>query len=204
MGLGCCEDALRRGTRVFATRPRGTVSTWATGGHGGFGHPDEALVYYRKALELDPLRVIYHIQLAMLARRSAAPGGSACRPPTRNRHRPTVSKAHLLLGLLELNAGHLDAASAAMEREPAEYYRLEGQAIVAFANKRLAESDAALGRLIAAHHDTAAVQIAQAYAYRGERAKAFDWLDRAVMQRDPGLVYFKTDPLFAGLRGDPL
>ena len=57
-------------------------------------------------------------------------------------------------------------------------------------------------RLIEAHHDTAAVQIAQAYAYRGERAKAFDWLDRAVVQRDPGLINLKTDPLFAGLRGD--
>ena len=166
------------------------------------GHPDEALVYYRKALELDPLRVIYHIQLAMLLDGLRRPGEARAAAETAIAISPTVSKAHLLLGLLELNAGHLDAASAAMEREPAEYYRLEGQAIVAFANKRLAESDAALGRLIAAHHDTAAVQIAQAYAYRGERAKAFDWLDRAVMQRDPGLVYFKTDPLFAGLRGD--
>jgi hypothetical protein len=89
-----------------------------------------------------------------------------------------------------------------MEREPAEYYRLEGQAIVAFAKKRAAESDAALARLIEAHHDTAAVQIAQAYAYRGERAKAFDWMDRAVVQRDPGLINVKTDPFFAGLRGD--
>jgi hypothetical protein len=67
----------------------------------------------------------------------------------------------------------------------------------------MAESDAALRQLIEAHHDTAAVQIAQAYAYRGERAKAFDWLDRAVVQRDPGLINLKTDPLFAGLRGDP-
>ena len=111
---------------------------------------------------------------------------------------PTVSKAHLLLGLLELDAGHLDAASAAMEREPGDYYRLEGQAIVAFADKQIGESDAALGRLIEAHHGTAAVQIAQAYAFRGERAKAFDWLDRAVVQRDPGLINIKTDPLFAG------
>jgi hypothetical protein len=46
------------------------------------------------------------------------------------------------------------------------------------------------------------VQIAQAYACRGERAKAFDWLDRAVAQRDPGLINLKTDSLFAGLRGE--
>jgi serine/threonine-protein kinase len=166
------------------------------------GHSDEALVYYHKALELDPLRVIYHIQLAMLLDGLRRPEEARAAAETAIAISPTVSKAHLLLGLLELNAGHLDAASAAMEREPAEYYRLEGQAIVAFANKRLAESDAALGRLIEAHRDIAAVQIAQAYAYRGDRAKAFDWLDRAVAQRDPGLINFKTDPLFAGLRGD--
>jgi TolB-like protein len=167
-----------------------------------FGHPDEALVYCRKGLELDPLRVIYHIQLAMLLDGLRRPQEARAAAETAIAISPTVSKAHLLLGLLELNEGHLDAASAAMEREPGEYYRLEGQAIVAFANKRPAESDAALGRLIEAYHDTAAVQIAQAYAYRGERAKAFDWLDRAVAQRDPGLINLKTDPLFAGLRGD--
>jgi TolB-like protein len=166
------------------------------------GRPDEALVYFRKGLELDPLRVIYHIQLAMLLDSLRRPEEARAAAETAIAISPTVSKAHLLLGLLELNAGHLDAASAAMEREPAEYYRLEGQAIVAFANKRLPESDAALGRLIEAHHDTAAVQIAQAYAFRGERAKAFDWLDRAAVQRDPGLININTDPLFAGLRGD--
>jgi TolB-like protein len=166
------------------------------------GHPDEALVYYHKGLELDPLRVIYHVQLAMLLDGLGRADEARAAAETAIAISPTVSKAHLLLGLLELNAGHLDAASAAMGREPAEYYRLEGQAIVAFASKHIVESDAALGRLIEAHHDTAAVQIAQAYAYRGEGAKAFDWLDRAVVQRDPGLINLKTDPLFARLRGD--
>ena len=47
------------------------------------------------------------------------------------------------------------------------------------------------------------IVIGIADAYRGERAKAFDWLDRAVVLRDPGLINIKTDPLFAGLRGEP-
>src|SRR5215468_1786210 len=38
--------------------------------------------------------------------------------------------------------------------------------------------------------------------YFGERNKALDGLDRAVLQRDPGIVNVKTDPLFAGLRGE--
>jgi TolB-like protein/Tfp pilus assembly protein PilF len=166
------------------------------------GRPDEALVYYHKALELDPLRVGYYVQLAMLLDGLGRPDEARAAAQTAIAISPTVSKAHLLLGLFELNSGHLDAASAEMERESGDYYRLEGRAIVAFANKRMAESDAALAQLIEAFHDGAAVQIAQAYAYRGERAKALDWLDRAVIQRDPGLINIKTDPLFAGLRGD--
>ena len=166
------------------------------------GHPDEALVYCRKALELDPLRVGYHVQLAMLLDALGRPDEARNTAETAIAISPTVSKAHLLIGLIELNSGHLEAASAAMEREPGEYYRLEGQAIVAFATKRVAESDAALTRLIETYQDTAAVQIAQAYAYRGERAKALDWVERAAVQRDPGIINIKTDPMFAGLRED--
>jgi len=166
------------------------------------GHPAEALDYFHKGLELDPLHVLYHVQLAMLLYAVGRPGEARAAAESAIAISPTVSKAHLLVGLLELSAGHVDAASAAMEREPAEYYRLEGQAIVAFASKRMAESDAILRRLIEAHQDTAAVQIAQVYAYRGERNEALDWLDRAVLQRDPGIVNVQTDPMFAGLRGD--
>jgi TolB-like protein/Tfp pilus assembly protein PilF len=188
---------------ILAVAPRDSEALFRRGQLArALGHPDEALVYCRRGLELDPLRVIYHVQLAMLLNGLGRPDEARAAAETAIAISPTVSKAHLLLGLLELNAGHLDAAGAAMEREAAEYYRLEGQSIVAFANKRRAESDALLARLIEAHHATAAVQIAQVYAYRGERAKAFDWMDRAVVQRDPGLINVKTDPLFAGLRGD--
>ena len=189
---------------ALASAPRDPDALARLGGlERALGHPDQALVYFRKALELDPLRVGYRVQLAMLLDALGRPGEARAAAETAIAISPTVSKAHLLLGLLALNSGHLDAASAAMEREPGEYYRLEGQAIVAFAAKRMAESDAALARLIEAYHETAAVQIAQAYAYRGERAKALDWIDRAAVQRDPGIVNIKTDPMFAGLRGDP-
>jgi len=188
----------------LASAPRDPDALFRRGGLArALGHPDDALVYFRKALEFDPLRVGYHVQLAMLLDGLGRPEDARTAAATAIAISLTVSKAHLLIGLLELNSGHLDAASAAIEREPGEYYRLEGQAIVAFARKRTAESDAALARLIEAYHGTAAVQIAQAYAYRGERTKALEWVDRAADQRDPGIINIKTDPMFAGLRGDP-
>ena len=75
--------------------------------------------------------------------------------------------------------------------------------MVAFAQKRKEESNAALAKLISSYQDNAGVQIAQAYAYRAERDKAFEWLERSIAQKDPGMVNLKTDPLLANLRSDP-
>ena len=105
--------------------------------------------------------------------------------------------------MLGLDGGYIDAASAAIERESGEYYRLEGRAIVALAKHRSADSEAAHSQLIEKYHATSAIQIAQVYAYRGERAKAFEWLERAFDQQDPGIVNVMTAPLFASLHGDP-
>ena len=51
--------------------------------------------------------------------------------------------------------------------------------------------------------DTAAYQVAEAYAYRGEKDQAFEWLERARRQRDPGLASLRRDPLLANMREDP-
>jgi hypothetical protein len=47
-----------------------------------------------------------------------------------------------------------------------------------------------------------AYQIAEAYAFRGESGKAFEWLESAYKQRDPGLTQIKNDPLLKILRRD--
>jgi hypothetical protein len=47
------------------------------------------------------------------------------------------------------------------------------------------------------------IQVAEIYAYRGDRDKAFEWLDRAYRQRDGGLSGMKGDPLLLNLEHDP-
>ena len=110
---------------------------------------------------------------------------------------------HLVLALLDLAQGHHDAARVEIEQEPAEWYRLQGQAILADAEGRTADADAALKLLIDRHAADSAVQIAQAYALRNDRDRAFEWLDRGYEQRDAGLVFFQTDPLLKNLQADP-
>jgi serine/threonine-protein kinase len=65
------------------------------------------------------------------------------------------------------------------------------------------ESQQALDELINTQAAAGAYQIAEVYAWRGEKDQAFLWLDRAYAQRDGGLVELKTDWLLASLRPDP-
>ena len=60
-----------------------------------------------------------------------------------------------------------------------------------------------LRELIGKHADSAAFQIAGAYAYLGNAEQAFNWLERADTQRDPGLVEIKAEILLRNIYGDP-
>jgi hypothetical protein len=51
---------------------------------------------------------------------------------------------------------------------------------------RSSEYDKHLRELVAEHQNHAAREIAQVYAWRDEKDKAFEWLDRAYAQRDIG------------------
>jgi hypothetical protein len=44
--------------------------------------------------------------------------------------------------------------------------------------------------------------VAEAYAFRNQPDEAFQWLDRAYVQRNDGLIELKTDPLLNNLRHD--
>jgi TolB-like protein len=166
------------------------------------GHMDQALGYFRESLQLDPLSVMGHVQLSMLLDAMRRPADARAAAEAALAINPRATKANLLIALYDLEAGHTDAANAVIEKETGDWYKLEGRAILAFAAKRIADSNAALKQLIDENKDTAAMQVAEVYAYRGERDKAFEWLDRAFTQRDPGIVNVKTDPLLAKLHSD--
>jgi serine/threonine-protein kinase len=47
-----------------------------------------------------------------------------------------------------------------------------------------------------------AYQIAEVYAWRGEKDKAFEWLQVSLDNHDTGLLSLMIDPLVQGLRHD--
>jgi tetratricopeptide (TPR) repeat protein len=167
------------------------------------GRVQESIDFYNRAIALDPLRANFHLALGYelyLASRFDEARESLRRAQELN---PQLSSLHLTLGKTFLAQDQPLQAVAEMQKESGDWEKSSGEALAYYAVGRRQDSDAALRKLIAAHHDDGAYQIAEVYAYRGETDKAFEWLDRAYRQHDPGTQDLKTGLLMKSLRQDP-
>jgi hypothetical protein len=99
--------------------------------------------------------------------------------------------------------GKFEEAAVAAQKDAADWARLLIVSCARWGQKRVSDSDAALGELIAKVGETGAYQIAEVYAYRNDKDHAFEWLERARRQRDAGLPGLRTDTLLANLHNDP-
>jgi adenylate cyclase len=111
-----------------------------------------------------------------------------------------VTQAYLALNLWA--QGRDEAALAEALETPDEFWRIYALAIIHYGAGRRSESDASLRDLIAKYAESAAYQIAEVHAARGESDHAFVWLERAYTQRDLGLSQMKTRPLLRSLHDD--
>jgi TolB-like protein/Flp pilus assembly protein TadD len=106
------------------------------------------------------------------------------------------------LGEALMFSGDLDAALAEMQREPHDTMRRLGLSFVYAAQGRRKEAQRLLEEVGREHPDFAS-PVAAGYARLGKFDEAFEWLDRALRERDGGVLEVRTGPLFQPLRKDP-
>jgi len=170
----------------------------------GYGNLDRAIGLLKRAVALDPLNTDSRIFL------SGALSSAGRVPEAYAELRDVLAfnpDASLVKGFMAtMFAVHnyrLSEALALANDEPAEWSRMAAQALVLWALKRTPEADAALNRLIEAHGNIAAFQVAEIYAFRHDPDKAFEWLERAYRQHDGGIGWVKTDDALLSLHDDP-
>lgn len=115
---------------------------------------------------------------------------------------PDLAGAHSQIGVALLLQGDPAGALTAMQKESNEGWRLIGLPMAWHALGDSSKYDAALAELIRNFGEHAAYNIAYVLAFRGEIDRAFEWLDKAVAVRDPGLPEISVNPLFANLHED--
>jgi adenylate cyclase len=158
---------------------------------------------YREAVALDPVNPLARSNLAFnlaITRNFDEAEAEYGRVAELN---PAAPWAHAGLGISFLLQGKFEEAALATQEDSAEWARLVIVGMARWSQKRTPESDAALARLIETSADTAAYQIAEVYAYRGEKDRAFEWLERARRQRDSGFGVFRSDLFVTNLQKDP-
>jgi TolB-like protein/Tfp pilus assembly protein PilF/predicted Ser/Thr protein kinase len=182
-----------------ATVVGGAASLAAT-----LGRFDEALRLDRRAVELDPLSIQAHAVLSSHALYAGLLDDAEAASRKVLELNPDFPGAHVKLGRLDLARSNPEKALAEMEQVPeTSSWRRFGLALVYHALGRKQEADAALDAYIDQYKENWAFQVAEVYAFRGEKDKAFEWLERAYAQRDPGLSQMKGDPLLKSLESDP-
>jgi TolB-like protein len=113
---------------------------------------------------------------------------------------PNSTHAQYLLAELELLEHQPERALADFRQNTLEDFRLLGQAKAEYSLGHVDVSQRILEQLIAGK--SGPWEIAGVYAWRGEKDKAFEWLERAYKERDAGLTWLKIDTNFRSLHGD--
>src|ERR1044071_9031113 len=167
------------------------------------GNDGRAIELYRKAVELDPVNAQSRSYLAFALARSKQFAEARAEYARVVELNPSAPWAHAGLGLAYLLQNKFEEAATEAQPDAGDWARLLIVSCARWAQKRVQESDAALNELIKNEAELAAFQIAEAYAYRGDKDKPFEWLERARRQRDPGLGGLQKDPLLENLHNDP-
>jgi TolB-like protein/DNA-binding winged helix-turn-helix (wHTH) protein/Flp pilus assembly protein TadD len=167
------------------------------------GRLPEAIAAVRKAIELDPLSSLaWHTNgLYLIFNQDYPAAHEALRRALEIQ--PDSVVALNAFGMLQLLEGNAAEALLTFRKNSFDGFRLAGVAMAEHTLGHVEESQQALGELIGKHAQSGAYQIAEVFGWRGEKDKAFEWLERAYRQRDGGLSNVKVDLLFASMRSDP-
>jgi TolB-like protein len=164
---------------------------------------EEAEALARQTVELDPLAYQARNNLARILFCEGKLDEAETTARKAAELQPTAAASRRWLVGVAILRGDGTTALREAQLEPNDGYRRFELALAHYARGDRAAADAALNELIEKDQSYEAYQIAEVYAWRGEKDKAFEWLQRAFDQHDTGILSLLVDPLVRDLRPDP-
>src|SRR5467141_1559574 len=166
------------------------------------GRLDEAEKQGRQAVELDPLATAPKNNLARILWYEGKLDEADAVARKAAELQPNSASSRRWQVLVAIRRGDKETALREAQLEPDESYRRFELALAQYARRDRKAADAALADLIAKNRGLD-YQIAQVYTVRGEKEKAFEWLQIAMDNHDTGMLALLVDPLFNSLSDDP-
>jgi adenylate cyclase len=166
------------------------------------GRLDEAIRLNEFIVVRDPISPARHANLGVWYTAAGRWDEAVASLRTALLQSPSFANANYAIGVALLHKGEPEAALEAMQRENSSW-RLDGLPLVYHALGRTEEADAVVAELIENYAQSDAYNIAYITAYRGQADRAFEWLERAVLNNDPGLPEILGERLFSNIHDDP-
>ena len=166
------------------------------------GQIEPAIELMQQSLATDPLDARSHNWLAQYLRAHGRLDEAAAAARKAIELQPTAGSMHYQLVIIEIMRGDGKAALEAAQHEPPGW-QVDAIALARQVGGDRAEADAALAAQVEQDAAAGAFQIAQTYALRNDADKTFEWLERALSNRDPGVSYLLFDPFILRFRDDP-
>ena len=167
------------------------------------GQWDDALRQLHAALDRDPMATFVHYNLGEALYLAGRFADAEIEFRKLQGLAPDFGWTRVLLAKTLLALGKPDAALAMAQQENSEEYRLSSLPIFLQAAGRKTEAEETLKQVTTKSADSEAFNIAMVYAYRNERERALEWLDRAYRQKDPALIAIIGEPLLNNVASDP-
>ena len=167
------------------------------------GRLAEADDMIRKALVLDPLAVPYYLNLVRVLVAQNRYDKAEVAAHKALELQPAASRLHTYLTMIDLLRGNAAEALQEARQESVGFWRDYALALAKQQQDDRAAANAALQKFIDEDALNGPFQIAVVYALRKEPDKMFEWLDRAYIERDPGLTQFLVTPFIVTYKNDP-
>jgi tetratricopeptide (TPR) repeat protein len=169
------------------------------------GHSEAGLAASRHAVVLDPLSTDSHDRLGQAQWVSRRYSEAAAAFEDLITLDPDAWRAYAWRGFAYYGLSDFDRARSSCEVEVRERkgWILFCLALVYDKLGRHVDAEAIFLKARAELGDNAPYQYAEIYAQWGNTAKALEWLETALRERDSGLGWLKRDPLLDPLRNEP-
>jgi TolB-like protein/Tfp pilus assembly protein PilF len=166
------------------------------------GRWKESIELMKKCIEYDPLKPISHLNLGNILTHAGRPDEAIEYFKETLELNPQFQRAHMYLGRNYLLLGKTEMGLKEMQQENFEVFRIFGTALAYHAMGKKKEADDALKDFTGRFENDWSYLLAELHAYRGEKDKAFMFLENAYNKKDGWLVFLKGDPLLKNLQND--
>ncbi len=166
------------------------------------GRFDEAIQLTKKSITFDPIKPATFFNFGQLLYHTGHLDEAVASYKKALELNPQFPRAHIFLGKVYLLQGKPELAMTEMTQEADEAWRIYGLILTYNAMGRKKEVDDLLNDYIARLSKDNMYQIAEIYAIRNDKDKAFQYLEKSYIAKESRLTYLKGDPLLKNLESD--